>query len=411
MNSIVFTLQVAVSLIFISVAHSSPQNQVTTLQCINEKNLFVGSSEAEGERWTVSDTAIARGSRSAAKCGEECACETNKEGLLLIDCSRAVNPDVLQKDWMEVGSGEANEVRLVIMGSELTAINSLGNISITRAHFKYNPSLSFIDENALQQSTESLLVLDLRNNNLTSPLTINGFFKNLQFLSLDGNVLASVPQWVSGSQNLMHLSLANNLITHVASDDLSDLPNLQFLNLHKNKLVTPPENLQLPALRSLVLQANPIMQMPSGTWQALPALEYVDLSHTAVVGLAAGSLSTPTPRPWLLSLAHTPIAKLPIHAWQRGALAHWVDLRGTQLSTLEEADLRPLLTNMAGRNVVHADWGRPQLWLHNEELSCDCSAKWLATNATLLRHASGRCNDKNIQLRFLDPDYFNVFCF
>ncbi|XP_018021440.1 leucine-rich repeats and immunoglobulin-like domains protein 2 [Hyalella azteca] len=380
------------------------------LGCPDTTTVLLPGTEIDTLGWTLSDATAARGSRSAAKCDDECSCETNKEGLFLIDCSRAINPDVLREGWSDAEPG-TSEVRLVIMGSELTALNSLGNISITRAHFKYNPSLSFIAETALLSSAESLLVLDLRNNNLTSPLNIEGDFMNLQFLSLDGNILETVPEWVNGCKSLLHLSLANNLITHVAPGTLNNLPNLQFLNLHKNMLTSPPGNLKLPSLRSLVLQANPITEMTPGAWHDLKSLEYVDLSYSELSTLQEGSLSVATERPWLISLAHTPLTHLPQHAWLGGVLAHWVDLRGTHITTLDERDFRPLLSSMALKTVVHADWGRPQIWFHNDVLSCDCDAKWLATNATLLRHASGRCNDKNIQLRFLDPDYFNVFCF
>lgn len=202
-----------------------------------------------------------RGARSA-KCGGECACESGATNLLLVDCSRAETPNILTQS---LGlSTPPQEVRLVIMGSELTALHSLGNNSVTRAHFKYNPGLSYIADEALKPSKDSLLVLDLRNNNLSNPLEMSFKFKQLQFLSLDDNSLESVPQWVSGTRSLVHLSLANNRISDLAVDALHNLPNLQFLNLHKNLLSTPPGNMQLTQLRSLVLQDNPITRLPPG---------------------------------------------------------------------------------------------------------------------------------------------------
>lgn len=371
------------------------------------------NSSSTKELPSVGESSLPREARSAKCGGGQCACVAADHGLLLVDCSRAESTVILEEEeiLLPASTSPPSEVRLVIMGSELTALHSLGNTSITRIHFKYNPGLSHISSAALLPSTSTLLVLDLRNNNLTSPLNIDGSFERLQFLSLDDNALDTIPQWVSNTPSLVHLSLANNVINHLAVAALTTLPRLQFLNLHKNRLASPPANMRLPMLRSLVLQGNPITSLPPDVFWELPSLEYLDLSHSLVSQLPPRCLSTPTTRPWLLSLAHTPLQTLPAAAQQGGNPALWMDLRGTLISSLDEAAFRPMLAAMALTNVVHADWGRPQLWLHNSALSCDCSAKWLTTNSTLLRHASGRCNDKNIQLRFLDPDYFNVFCF
>lgn len=219
-----------------------------------------------------------RGARSAKCGGGECACESGGQNLLLVDCSRAETPNILThglEDHLELSdrssfknirnsSTSMQEVRLVIMGSELTALHSLGNTSITRAHFKYNPGLSYIADDALRPSTSTLIVLDLRNNNLSSPMDMNIQFERLQFLSLDDNDLETIPKWVSGTSSLVHLSLANNLIRGVTESALRGLHNLQFLNLHKNLLTSPPAHLQLPMLRSLVLQGNPITHVPQG---------------------------------------------------------------------------------------------------------------------------------------------------
>nr|XP_027216190.1 leucine-rich repeat-containing G-protein coupled receptor 5A-like [Penaeus vannamei] len=359
-------------------------------------------------------------------------------------------------------------VRLVVMSSELPALedDSFGNVSFTHAHVKYNHALARVSPHALRSSHATLRVLDLRNNNLTAfPLAEQlAAFRRLQYLSVDDNGVEAVPEGVSGLEQLLHLSLANNRVESLHPRALTSLPSLLHLDLHSNRLLAlPPQLSALPALRSLLLWDNPFTTLPAGFLGGLHSLEFLDLSYTGVKeiqptlanhllrplvfnlkrtpiteltssafinGFLGGlhslefldlsytgvkeiqptALATPTSVPWFVNLKRTPITELTSSAFINGSLPYWLDLRETGLRSLDQS-FQAILQHMASKNIVHIDWGKPQLWLENEDLACDCSIKWLVTNATLLKHVSGRCNDKNINLRFLDPDYFNIFCF
>ncbi|XP_037772647.1 leucine-rich repeat-containing G-protein coupled receptor 4-like [Penaeus monodon] len=312
------------------------------------------------------------------------------------------------------GGGDA-VVRLVVMSSELPALedDSFGNVSFTHAHVKYNHALARVSPHALRSSLATLRVLDLRNNNLTAfPLAEQlGAFRRLQYLSVDDNGVEVVPEGVSGLEQLLHLSLANNRVESLHPRALTSLPSLLHLDLHSNRLLAlPPQLSALPALRSLLLWDNAFATLPAGFLGGLHNLEFLDLSYTGVKEIQPTALATPTSVPWFVNLKSTPITELTTSAFINGTPPYWLDLRETGLRSLDQS-FQAILQHMASKNIVHIDWGKPQLWLENEDLACDCSIKWLVTNATLLKHVSGRCNDKNINLRFLDPDYFNIFCF
>lgn len=361
-----------------------------------------------------------RGGRSSV-CGPPCVCVVETNGVMLVDCSMAQDPNNLVHGFAVAPppppppSNKEIVVRLVVMSSELPALkdDSFGNVSFTHVHVKYNHGLGHVSENAFRSSRPSLSVLDVRNNNLTHfPLSNLNDFQQLQFLSVDDNGIDQVPNGVSRLASLVHLSASNNRISSLEPMAFTSMPNLQFLDLHSNRLTSLPDQLGLlPALRSLVLWGNPITTVPQGSLRGLQSLEYVDLSYTDIKDLRTGSLTTPTTSPWFLSLQRTPVLEITGASFMNGTLPSWIDLRDTRIRSLDQSFFQSLLHHMADQNIVHTDWGKPQLWTHNEDLACDCSIKWLVTNTTLLHHVSGRCNDKNIKLRFLDPDYFNIFCF
>ncbi|XP_045597696.2 leucine-rich repeat-containing G-protein coupled receptor 6 [Procambarus clarkii] len=339
--------------------------------------------------------------------------------MLLVDCSMAqATADVVQSFASSPPPSLANKnatVRLVVMSSELPGLDddSFGNVSFTHVHIKYNHGLDHVAPDAFSASRSTLRVLDLRNNNLTTfPLANLRSFEQLQFLSVDDNGVSEVPDRVSELASLVHLSASNNRLHTLHPSALTSLPLLQFLDLHSNHLDYLPHQLAfLPALRSLIVWGNPITTLSPGSFRGMRSLEYVDLSYTNIKEVGVSSMETPTSSPWFISFRRTPITKLSEAAFHNGSLPSWVDLRETGVQSLNQAFFQPLLHNMAQQNIVHNDWGKPQLWIHNEDLACDCSIKWLVTNTTLLHHVSGRCNDKNINVRFLDPDYFNIFCF
>lgn len=230
-----------------------------------------------------------RGGRASSSCGPPCVCVAEGAGAeVLVDCSMALEPRAVVQGFRASppppadapgdgdGSGGDAIVRLVVMSSELPALedDSFGNVSFTHAHVKYNHALAVVSPLALRSSHATLRVLDLRNNNLTAfPLAEQlSAFRSLQYLSVDDNGVAAVPEGVSGLEQLLHLSLANNRVESLHPRALTSLPSLLHLDLHSNRLLAlPPQLSALPALRSLLLWDNPFATLPSGETPAAHA--------------------------------------------------------------------------------------------------------------------------------------------
>lgn len=242
----------------------------------------VGASGAwRGERVPWAGWGRGRGGRASSSCGPPCVCVADAGAAVVVDCSMALEPRAVVQGFRASppppaappgdggGGGGDAVVRLVVMSSELPALedDSFGNVSFTHAHVKYNHALARVSPHALRSSLATLRVLDLRNNNLTAfPLAEQlGAFRRLQYLSVDDNGVEVVPEGVSGLEQLLHLSLANNRVESLHPRALTSLPSLLHLDLHSNRLLAlPPQLSALPALRSLLLWDNAFATLPAG---------------------------------------------------------------------------------------------------------------------------------------------------
>ncbi|XP_076035622.1 uncharacterized protein LOC143021784 [Oratosquilla oratoria] len=365
-------------------------------------------------------TGTTRAARGSA-CQGPCLCIVEND-LLIMDCSMVESHSNLTQafegiTWASIVPLGVNisKAQLVLQSSEITRLppDAFGGVAFHSVHAKYNHALGPLEEGVLRASYNTLRVLDLRNNNMTSfALSDLRSFEGLEFMSLDDNKVLLLPAWVSGLPRLVHLSLANNIIAALHPEALKGMPALQFLDLHSNRLASVPKAIgDLPNLRSLLLWGNPITTLEPGCVGGLQSLEYLDLSHTLISTLKEEHLWTNTTSPWFLSLHQSPISTIHPRAFHPDHLPFWLDLGDSQVTTLEQEVFLPLVKHMAKQYVVHTDWGKPQIWLTNDVLTCDCSAKWIITNVTLLRHVTATCTHKNIHLRLLDSDFFNIFCY
>lgn len=263
-----------------------------------------------GGRVPWSDWGRGRGGRASSSCGPPCVCVADGAGAgVVVDCSMALEPRAVVQGFRASppppaappgedsgGGGGDAVVRLVVMSSELPALedDSFGNVSFTHAHVKYNHALARVSPHALRSSHATLRVLDLRNNNLTAfPLAEQlAAFRRLQYLSVDDNGVEAVPEGVSGLEQLLHLSLANNRVESLHPRALTSLPSLLHLDLHSNRLLAlPPQLSALPALRSLLLWDNPFTTLPAGEAATPCGLRFlfcnkVSRFPSAVVGYA-----------------------------------------------------------------------------------------------------------------------------
>ncbi|XP_071529448.1 oplophorus-luciferin 2-monooxygenase non-catalytic subunit-like [Panulirus ornatus] len=172
--------------------------------------------------------------------------------------------------------------------------------------------------------------------------------------------------------SLRVLDLRNNNFTIFPLPNLKSFSQLQFLSVDDNGMSVMPGSVSgLASLVHLSASNNRIHILEPSALTSLPSLQFLDLHSNRLAYLP-------------VQLAFLPALR---------SLVLW----GNPITTLPQEFYISHLTNLH--------------YLPDEDLACDCSIKWLVTNTTLLHHVSGRCNDKNINLRFLDPDYFNIFCF
>lgn len=88
----------------------------------------------------------------------------------------------------------------------------------------------------------SILKIDLSNNNFdTFPEDLIRF-KNLRELTIDSNYIKLIPDSLSELKKLKHISIAHNNIEHI-SDQIVELKDLESLNLSYNRLKKIPSNL------------------------------------------------------------------------------------------------------------------------------------------------------------------------
>ena len=91
---------------------------------------------------------------------------------------------------------------------------------------------------------------------------INQELPNLTDLSLDNNIIESLPDSIGSLSNLYYLYLSNNNIT-IVPDSIENLSNLRYLYLNNNNITTLPDTIgNLSNLKWLDLDNNNITIVP-----------------------------------------------------------------------------------------------------------------------------------------------------
>lgn len=203
---------------------------------------------------------------------QNCLCTTVESSVVIADCSLA-SDDAHHTENISTEIVQANllygkEIRLLIMGSELEYLNEtlFHGTKFQNMHIKYNHGLKEISSDILDNSKSILNILDLRNNNLSSlPFTDLISFTNLEFLSLDDNLIEKIGDELSNSDKIIHIGLANNRIKSLDEGSLTNLYRLKFLDLHGNNLRTLTHSfIGLESLISLILYDNPLLTINPG---------------------------------------------------------------------------------------------------------------------------------------------------
>lgn len=88
------------------------------------------------------------------------------------------------------------------------------------------------------------------------------YCQHLEYLSLEGNRLTSVPMGIGGLRSLQTLQIGYNNIKHISSGHISQLNRLALLNLSDNIITSISENAFPLSLEVLYLQKNDLRLLP-----------------------------------------------------------------------------------------------------------------------------------------------------
>ena len=137
--------------------------------------------------------------------------------------------------------------------------------------------ITSLNEDAFSGLSDSLQIIDLWNNSLTSlPENVFDGFLNLNAIYLRHNLLTSLPEDVfDGLSNLVWLKLFNNRLTSLPEDAFDGLSNLTELYLQNNNLTSLPENIfdGLSDLNVLALHNNKLTILPENIFDDLSSLK------------------------------------------------------------------------------------------------------------------------------------------
>ncbi len=131
-------------------------------------------------------------------------------------------------------------------------------------------------EEALAAPRDSVYSLKLKKRLKQVPVEVFTAFPNLQLLDLSKNRLVEIPPELGMLKNLKKLILFKNKIESLPPQ-IGELENLQELIINQNELVTLPEEIgNLKKLRYIDMWSNNITRLP-GSMAEMYALEEVDL--------------------------------------------------------------------------------------------------------------------------------------
>ncbi|CAG0898095.1 unnamed protein product [Darwinula stevensoni] len=258
-------------------------------------------------------------------------------------------------------------------------------------------SLSRLDEFSFHNLSElhRLKELRLHNNLLTSVAAFKS--DSLEILSLQNNQITSVEFDGRTTPRLRELHLNNNFLTFVPAFR-SD--SLEILFLHTNKITSVEfDGWATPNLREFDIGNNPLLKFPSAIVNGMKKLEKLqgygaNLSPT----LSSGFLEFQSSALKLVDLRNNSIFRL-----EPGAIAGLtpettVHLNENKISVVSEGSFRPILDILSMGNGI--------LDLRDNPIQCDCEMSWLVHGQKYLRSVSGKCHN-GTEFKDLDSGSLN----
>ncbi|CAH1126142.1 unnamed protein product [Ceutorhynchus assimilis] len=200
-------------------------------------------------------------------------------------------------------------VRDVFLGMnefEVITANSFLGLDSRRIVFSYN-QIKKIEDEAFQGISTTLEYLDLDHNRLKIfptaitqlmslrflyisnnflnelPIgSLENFQESLKAISLSGNRLSKIPSEALGNcTKLSYFAIASNQISEIGQDDFFDWGNtVQILNINNNRITNLNDKVfaEMPKLKELNLNYNPLRYVESEAFYGLTYLETLELS-------------------------------------------------------------------------------------------------------------------------------------
>ncbi|XP_073965271.1 toll-like receptor 3 [Choristoneura fumiferana] len=331
-----------------------------------------------------------------------------------VDCAeRDIRTAFSVNEWAALEPLSPAEVNL--SGNRLTTLSEIAPLPIQNFTAS-SCGIEVIDHGAFKQLTESLVILNLGYNKLsTSALDFRAFmgrldnnnepqrFSKLRYLSLTNNDIHSIPKDLFMSmQEITHLDLSGNPLAYIDPVTLaaiSDLTKLRNLTLSSCDLETIPEGLfrRLRKLQRLDLSLNRFTTVPTRISEATNLL-YLNLDKNPIE-----TINDNTPFATLTKLRQLEIRRLSklktIAASALGGLESLVSLDisyNPRLTTvdpkflawedLDEVERRPLLKKffLNNNNISEISPYYLDRWTLLEQADfsgnpywCTCETQWM----------------------------------
>lgn len=277
------------------------------------------------------------------------------------------------------GLGRLSRLRILeCMQMKLTETpTELGNcISMEQMYFDRNQLSNLPFE---LRNLRHMTLLRLNYNLLAEVPSVIAYMHSLQYLLIRGNNIADLPgAMIAQLPNLKFIDVARNSLRRLPPEINSAGQTLEILRADHNLLSELPPGLSLPHLTEARLNANQISQLPPDTSARLPALRTLVVSNNVLVQLPNTTLSTVEN----LQVQNNSLQFLPSWVGSPGNSLRYLDATQNQITAVPSGDgfrsmthifLRGNPINNTVNATVHAfnGWGPKSFSLPFHDAAAD----------------------------------------
>ncbi|XP_071532410.1 oplophorus-luciferin 2-monooxygenase non-catalytic subunit-like [Panulirus ornatus] len=313
-----------------------------------------------------------------------CVCTTDADFNLYMDCSEVTSADQLATVFSQDFPFPDFQILTIIQLSPFSPLDALPAGVFGIATFQHvvisGTYISTVEEETFSNSHETLLTLDLSNNQLSSfPFESIPLFTHLWKFTLANNYLIDFPNIVSDS--IRSLSLAQNTGLSLTETAFNQVRLLEELYLEEMQLGSVPPNML----------------------SHLNHIHTVELSYNGLTGELIENLINPPVRSLRKLHLHNNqirgIHPLAIVGLDRTAT---IDFKANEIIKLDKENWRLLLEDIIGENVID---------LRDNPLSCGCDVYWLVADRVHMAkiHKDTTCST-GVKLHDLPLSFFQNHC-